>query len=228
MTDYDGGRTISEVVGSNVRRLRESKRWTQAEMADYLRVGGLPLVRSVIVSLEAGRRSIDIGEMIILATTLDVAVVDLIEGTGPVRLTASATADLGTVSQLLRGKARPDSVSIDTSTDSALQSLAIWSKAETRRVERNWPGAKPAEIVRAERSADDPAEQKAARKLGVRPFDVSMAAFRLWGESLTAHRNALVDDRSTDATPTRSIQAIRGRVTRDLLEQIRPLIPKGK
>jgi len=54
-------------------------------------------------------------------------------------------------------------------------------------------------------------------------MDLSLIAGRLWGMSLTDHRDALVAERGTPQVgPFAAFQAIRGRVTRDLLDEIRP------
>jgi hypothetical protein len=63
--------------------------------------------------------------------------------------------------------------------------------------------------------------------LGVSPETLVEVAHRLWGRSLTAHRDRLVKLRVEPllkADPTdgpRRVQAIRGYATRDLMEELR-------
>ena len=48
-----------------------------------------------------------------------------------------------------------------------------------------------------------------------------MAAVQLWGVTLTDRRNALVEQRQRPNASARTIQAIRGRVTRELVQEIK-------
>ena len=73
-------------------------------------------------------------------------------------------------------------------------------------------------------SANGEAEQKAARKLGVTPQTIAQAAYDIWGRSLTDELNLRVEQIDwLDGTPTRQVQAYRGHVTRELLDQIETL-----
>ena len=68
------------------------------------------------------------------------------------------------------------------------------------------------------------ADRKAALRLGVAPEDVSRAAESLWGRTLTEERDERVAALAPeDATP-RSMQALRGHITRTLLREIGPLV----
>ena len=70
------------------------------------------------------------------------------------------------------------------------------------------------------------AEQKAAKKLGVTADDVLAAALTLWGKTLTDERDARAEKQvSGDASPGR-LQAIRGHMTRDLLNELQPVLEK--
>ena len=74
-------------------------------------------------------------------------------------------------------------------------------------------------------SANGEAEQKAARKLGVTPQMIAQAAYDIWGRSLTDERNLQVEQLDwVDETSTRQVQALRGHVTRQLLDDIENLI----
>ena len=210
--------SLSTVIGANVRRCRESRRWTQDEFSSLLKNLGLGLSQSGVATAESGSRSIDVGELLILAHALDVDVADLFAGSGKVRLTDSTSADLRSVADCLHGVRTPSELHLNT----PVARLAGWATSEQKRIKKTWPNARPAQIVHAERGMDGLAEQKAARALGARAFDVSMAAIELWGETLTEHRNAIVAERTSADTSVRSVQAIRGRVTRNLIDEIQP------
>lgn len=79
------------------------------------------------------------------------------------------------------------------------------------------PAIKGEEIVR---DAAGDAEQRAARTFDVTPLAVSAAAHRRWGHGLTAERDARVADRTGGQTSARSLQAVRGHVTRELLTEL--------
>jgi transcriptional regulator with XRE-family HTH domain len=224
MKDDTTGRTLTGAIGGNVRRFRLARRWTQDELAVMLRWSGLPLTQSGVAGIESGSRSIDVEEMVILAAVLGVSAAELLSGNGPVRLGDSAESDLVSVSAFLSGAIPVEDLPLSTPTTKFLAA----AKSNQARINKEWPGARPAEIVKAERGADGLAEQKAARTLGVRPFDVSMAAIRLWGVSLTDHRNELVAARTEPDTPARTVQAIRGRITRTLIDEIKPLLKGAK
>jgi hypothetical protein len=67
------------------------------------------------------------------------------------------------------------------------------------------------DLERALQASEQKVEQEAARKLRVRPIDLAVAAFGLWGRSLTEER-----DRRASGT---SRQA-KGHVTRRLLAEL--------
>jgi hypothetical protein len=64
------------------------------------------------------------------------------------------------------------------------------------------------------------AEVKAARRLGVEPNTLSVAARRLWGRGLSEERDRLVQNRATADMSPRTVQALRGHITRELLNQL--------
>ena len=64
------------------------------------------------------------------------------------------------------------------------------------------------------------AERKLARTLGVEPGDVVAAAVKRWGRSLTEERDERVRALIDEDTPPRTVQARRGRVTRELRKEL--------
>jgi len=53
---------------------------------------------------------------------------------------------------------------------------------------------------------------------------VAISAHRSWGRSLSAERDRLVADQARGDAPPRTLQALRGHVTRTLTEELRPLV----
>lgn len=88
------------------------------------------------------------------------------------------------------------------------------------------------------------AERKAARKYDVEPETIRRLAQRLWGRSLDAERDERVREDlafqdewpemaemfnpKVEAIPPRSLQAIRGHVTRELLSELEPKVEDVK
>jgi len=98
------------------------------------------------------------------------------------------------------------------------------------KVERIWKHVFPDRKMRlntvcdAEREAMGDAEQKAAKNLNVDPLAVALGARKLWGRGLTEERDRRISDQKTGQMAARSLQAIRGHVSRQLLKELRPLL----
>jgi hypothetical protein len=69
---------------------------------------------------------------------------------------------------------------------------------------------------------------KIAQRLSVKPFDVSLTAHKLWGHSLSEERDRRVAESAPKKATARSIQALRGHITRSLIEELQPALEKGK
>lgn len=65
--------TMSEVVGQNVRAVRERLEWSQEEMRRHLSSYGLVVSRPTIAQLESGKRPISVDDLHSLARCLGVA-----------------------------------------------------------------------------------------------------------------------------------------------------------
>ncbi len=224
------GLGVADVVARNVRRLRGGR--SQDEVARFVRVYGLPWSRSVIASIEAGTRSLDLAEAVLLAAALGVGVGGLLAGDVEevVRLTGTVTQHLVEFRYALGH----DSLSRDL-LDAGPAVSGNWGlhldPPEGDRVGRLAPqhvgGEIPDEVVTAQILAmGQVAERRAAAKLGVTPRVATAAAFGLWGRSLTEERDRRTTERSGDA-PAGSRQALRGRVTRELLEELSERIGRG-
>ena len=81
-------------------------------------------------------------------------------------------------------------------------------------------------LARAARASALEAERKAGKRLGVAPEIVGALSVARWGRGLSDERDARVAaavDRASEWDPRR-IQALRGHVTRVLLEELRPAL----
>jgi transcriptional regulator with XRE-family HTH domain len=195
------------VVAENLRRLREDAGFRQDDLARRSRVVGLDWTASTVAAVETSRRAVGLDEALLLAIVLECKVAELFEGDVDVRMGTRAQVHLSTARQLVQGYGGDDVANFTTPNRSSADGtdlIGIW-----RRI---WPSMKVGDIERVENGAAGEAERKAARKLGIDPIDVSVAAHRLWGQSLTEERDAQVSPESSPAT--------RGHITRALLLQI--------
>lgn len=92
-----------------------------------------------------------------------------------------------------------------------------------RRVTAVWPEATRPQALAVVEAVGD-AERKAARRLGVDPVALSAAAYRTWGRSFVAKRDGAAELEKAAGTDRRSLQAVRGHVTRQLLAELAPIL----
>jgi transcriptional regulator with XRE-family HTH domain len=223
MASAENIRTLDAVIGANLKAWREEKGLRQDDVAKRIRDEGLDWTRAVISSIEAGRRSLNTHEAVLLAFVMRRSFSDLLVGEEKVRLNSRSGAQLSAIRAAFDGNFGDVLLeTLDTPGTRASKALNARpiDQTESKR-QRKLLGDKPFLLsVAAEKAAGNEAEQRTARKLGEDPVTLSHAAFSLWGRSLTEER----DDRTTAAiTPgalPRSIQAIRGRITRQLVTDL--------
>ncbi|MGD0083564.1 MAG: helix-turn-helix transcriptional regulator [Acidimicrobiales bacterium] len=216
--------TFASVLGANVRRVREEHGLTQDQLARLLRRSGLDFSRSAIAALERGSgRGLDLGEVALLCLALETNLEHLLAGGGHVRVSESATIALGKIAPVLRGDgAALSDKDIDTPMMREAAATDLRGAVATVRARRGSLSASQA--VAAERAARSDAELAAARRLGVGADDLSFAAFGLWGDSLTSERDRRVVAAIPEGASPRSVQALRGHVTRQLLAELEPIV----
>jgi len=197
--------TVDEAVGQRLKVLRGDL--SHEMVAVRLRQAGLKWTRSQLAQIEAGRRSIQLGEWLVLPMALSYAFGredtpltyhDLIpEDLGAVTITERLTALHGILPFLLKAhgqirQAKPHS------TDPYCDYF--------RRVPTN------------EKAYQEDVSWNAARKLKVGRDSVIEAAQRLWGSSISAER-----DRRVGALQhtSRTIQALRVHVSRTLFQELK-------
>lgn len=209
--------SVSAVVGRNVRRLRADE--SQDAVAVRVRRFGPNWTRATIRAVEEGSAAVLVDELPAIAAALGASVLDLLDGAeGEIVTIGEGSASLDAVRAVFAQPARPAAAfPVLFGPEPASVEIAAGGKRL---------GAEQAAIVWRGRGGD--AERKAAEKFNreaprawrVTPLDVSAASVRLWGRSLTDERERRVSGTASQDAAPRSLQAIRGRVTRELLIEL--------
>jgi transcriptional regulator with XRE-family HTH domain len=194
--------SVSAAVGRRIRKFREEAGRSQDELADAARRAGIDWTRASVASLETGRRGLEAEEFMLLPLALKILtgrdqwrLGDLLPDVW-IRMPLGAMTHARSLRRLLAG-----------------ESVEGWGVA-----------AGTAEDM--DRAADRLKEQTeavrhAARRLEVEPGTVSRAADRLWRRSFSEEREQRVAERGGAGASPRSLQAIRGHVTRVLINELR-------
>lgn len=198
--------TIEQVVGTNLRRLRDERGWRQDDVARRVGVLGVPWTPPVVASIEAGTRQVHLGELVLAAAALRTSLIDLLAGEGSVSL-GGVTVELATFRAALCDPAGSDDLRA-----AATEHLSRQSRPDTLE----------ARLVAA--GAIGEPEYRAGRHLGVAPVVVADYARQIWGRWFHVERDARVVERYGDDLSPRTLQAARGHVTRDLLTELRARI----
>lgn len=195
-------------MGERVRRRREALGLTQDEVARGIRALQLgKATKASVQALESGQpRATDLTELHPLCHVLSANLWDFLAGDESewVANPGGGVSSLGTIRrQLLEGPA------------------PFMAPEALRRITSTLED-------RAEVDAADDATVKAARRLEVAPEAVVDAAYECWGQRLTAERDARVASQAAEGASARTLQALRGHVTRDLLEELRPVVARRR
>lgn len=197
-------------VGENVKRFREAKGWTQEDAATLLRSDGLDFTRATIAHLERGSRALALDEIGLFRHALGMSLADLLAGESVI-VAGKVSMPLSVLRSLLldpdlqtRPPKRPRRPTVDDELRRQAQSHGVTESV----------------MAQAIACSEHEAERKAARRLDRDPIEVSLSALERYGRCLSAERDSRVERRTDPATPRRSVQAIRGRVTRELLQEM--------
>lgn len=239
--------TLETAIAAAASSLRRREGRTQDEVARHARALGLTSwTRSTVAALEAGQRDLSVTDLVALPLVLTLSVgypvtlERLLEevpsqvrlGESVVSLDLVRTVLAGRVVALEETATRERRLAADLDRYGPTVRRPRTEEADNYR--RLWPQASDEQLLRAMHDAVQVAETKAAKPLGVEPEAVAVLAHRLWGRSLTAHRDALVakdhptgDDDKAVVTP-RELQARRGHVTRRLLKELAAALREGQ
>lgn len=224
---------IRVLIGEGVRRVREEAGRAQADVA-RLADGwyGLAWNRARVASIEAGQKPISVDELAALLCILSelagrrVTFADLVEKRRLVALAPGRALYSQALPLLLESHSTADDLAVLADALEAAEIPAPVGEPTVRPVPAR---ARPGPVPRAANpvvprviwsNRPDEADRGAAGRLGCSPAAVQAASAALWGSSLAAQRDRLVAERiAPDARP-RSRQAVRGLVTRQLVEQL--------
>jgi hypothetical protein len=185
--------TFEELIGANMRRIREQAGRLQEDIAAAAKAHGLTWGRSSVANLEAGRGRLSGVETYLLPSILSLA-------TGAkVRVAA-----------------------LFMSADDPLVELTPTLSLPAGLLASPRPGVVPplADLPAPDLDIDE-ATMKAARVLRLTPGQVGQFADELWGRRLSEVRDERAAARTPAGADARSVAAIKGGVTRELITEIR-------
>jgi hypothetical protein len=221
-------RSLRQVLATGVARVRAERGLGDTEAAALLRSYGLVGWQAgTLTQVEAGVRPLAVEELVLLCAAYRVSAAELTgAGAEPVELTAGARlpaaavravlADDGEVLRALPADAldvpatRPVTPGLPPPPDSLVDSA------------RRFGVQGPTEVGRALAQIGD-AERNAARRLGVTPERLVLAAVGRWGKPFTAERDARIALRRSTTEPDLHI-TLRGLVTRELLAELEQIL----
>lgn len=241
--------TLASVIGEQLRALRERYGKRQDEIAGEARQLGFRWTRATVAAIEAGNRRLSIEEFLflpyILGGSLMTNEAELRDKARKIELPDLFTEDrwiaLATdtfihsemIREIVRGRGWQAPDRLDTPArrkrkekrKTLLANSRPETYAETISWQEVWPDAQLTfqERLKVDLASYRDAEQKAARKLKVPPLAVSIASYRLWEHGLTEERDQRVAEQVKNSS-SRTLQAIRGHITRALLGEIEPFI----
>jgi transcriptional regulator with XRE-family HTH domain len=215
--------TIREVVGENVRRIRDEAGARQDDVAAAARGVGLSWTRSKITALERGEKALDLAEAVLLAEAMGevaghpVGVADLLAGDGAVRLSRITVLHRKALRRFLDGD--PVKFLVRDIPGGRERMREAWAKipATFKRMELLGAGDAKVETLRHAETVVGEVEERAGRTLGLSKMEVVWLSVGLWDRTLSEER----DRRVGDDVPLSSRSAKRGRVTRQLVEDLR-------
>ncbi len=221
---------LEEAIGRNVRRIRQERRLSQDEVASIARRAGLGWSPVTVTQLETGQKSLSAIELLLLPVILRRPLEELIEvEDGLIRATESSHIPHRYLAQFFRNPGtiiiseelfseespHPDATEVLVEPDIDPSVRRAMKKAGLDESLLAYM------MIDAARKGE--AERKAARQLGLRPVEVAAFALRAFGRSLTQERN-----RRAASVRGRDRRAVKGHVTRSLLEELRTTIKQSK
>lgn len=217
-------RSLRSVLAAGVARLRAERGLGEDEAAALLRSYGLVGWQAgTVTQVEAGVRPLAIEELLLVCAAYRVSVAEL---TGPdpepVELAVGARLPAAAVRALLADDGEvvralpPDALDVPA-TRPATHGRPPPPDALVDAAARLGVQG-PAEVGRALATIGD-AERNAARRLGVTPERLVLAAVGRWGRPFTAERDTRIALRRATTEPDRHIM-LRGLVTRELLTEL--------
>jgi transcriptional regulator with XRE-family HTH domain len=229
---------LHQLIGARLRALREGARLTQEVVAAQARaVGFADWARGTVSMIEGGHRRVTLEEFLALPLILyyagagQVRLVDLVSADAPAIINADTALAAGTLRAALAGRLAVESTPMSAAspapardTEERREALVLWRRWASRRSDRSRePSAATLAAIAVESRTD--ALVSAARHLRCSPVAASLAAVVTHGRLLMAEREERVRQRLGEGERNpRTVQAIRGHVTRELLQELRPVV----
>jgi DNA-binding XRE family transcriptional regulator len=232
--------SVDQAIGQRLREVRLELGLRQDQVATAARLVGLSWTQSTVAAIERGNRALSLGEWFLLPMVMGSAnggtasyptLAELLPNSGMVALSDETNANVDVLRAELAGQLGDDSRhpfgDYDTPVARRLEEGTRRFVATVKELLPFWPGMTARNYKSAQQAARSDAERKAARKVGVDALKLSVAAHGRYGRSFTAERDARVAEQApADAAP-RSLQALRGHVTRVMLAELAPAL-QGK
>lgn len=249
--------TLPQLIGSQIRRIRESSQTLQEQIAQTARERfGLEWTQATVAAIETGKRNLSVEEFLLLPMILSFAqnpngqriepfveLADLFPNSHDiVKLNKSTFAANWRLLQIVQGKAS-DAWGMSHNASSggggwmtpgkgkALAAMPesvkqlIRQLGEVESTRQQIASELPVSHFQLLNEAAGEAEKKIARKFHLSPSAVAILARKKWNRSLTEERDARIGVVGNDPDPRRR-QALRGHVTRELIEELAPELKK--
>jgi hypothetical protein len=212
--DHDAAPSLAHVVGQNAKRLRGAV--SGDRLASAAHNHGLKWGTGRIADLEAGRVSPTLSTLVSLALALGdirsepITLAELVFCDGFVAVTGDLTLSGEALARFVSGE--PVQVLIRDVPGGLDEVRELLGHLEKVGKDPRFPNAVRSVSLDVHRRSGE-AEGRAAKSLGVDPYDLSKASAHLWGKSLSDER----DERAgQDATAQK-----RGRITRQLYGELK-------
>lgn len=233
---------VSRHVGQRLAELRAEAGRRQEDVAAAARRLGMDWTRATVAAVETGRRQLGLDEFLVLPlvlhealgrdTVADLKLADLIDaerapqaaayGFDPdLRLAPRVGVNRHVVAWWLEGEPATQGTRF------------LMTEQEHERLQEAMPGLDSL-LDAVDQAGMDPqeahwsskgdAEHKAAASLGVLSGPIGPASYLRWGRSLTEERDARLAERADPSDPSRTVQAKRGHITRELIAELRPVL----
>jgi transcriptional regulator with XRE-family HTH domain len=195
---------LADALRHRVRTLREERGWARRDIAVLAQHLGFEWDQDTVAGIERGIREIKLAEVFLFLQIFGLSLDELIPASDaePIALTKDWWVN-----------------SLETHT------------AGNHKVQV--PDAPAAEALKVKDPSvqlpgtDQVALRRAAKRVGFTPKELDRRAKIRWGQPFVAERDERVADRTKGATPSaRSLQALRGLVTRALLEELNTKAPR--
>jgi hypothetical protein len=214
--------SLTQVIGEQVRALRDAHAIRLEDVAVAARRHGLRWSTGSVADLEVGRRTLTAVELVLLPDLLSAAcgrrisLTDLLPGAGRIQLTDFASSPASYVRDVLGGRVSRNGLQlaapepVKAAVQDARSTFALLKKLGGESVQSS-------DLSSWVRAAH-PVEEKTAIRLGLPLGVIVVAGRQLWGRSMAAERDERVKPPSTNA---RRNQAKRGHATRQLVDEMR-------